>query len=100
MKVTDMRTKEVIIVAADAGMLETVDELLTAKIGCLPVGDTDGKLTGFITEIDCLGRLSDCLWRGIFKEMPSEEWRKTSTIFLNTKSYYLKDKRKGFLGRV
>jgi CBS domain-containing protein len=45
---------EVIMVAAEAGVIETVDKLLTMKIGCLPGVDEEGKLTGMITETDCL----------------------------------------------
>src|SRR5262245_65956030 len=70
-KVTDIMTKEVITVAAEAGVLETVDKLLTAKIGCLPVVDADGKLTGLITETDCLRCFRDLLKMGKFKEMLS-----------------------------
>jgi CBS domain-containing protein len=45
-RVTDIMTKEVITVAAEAGVIETVDKILTEKIGCLPVVDTEGKLIG------------------------------------------------------
>ena len=67
-KVADIMTKEVITVAAEAGVIETVDKILTEKIGCLPVVDGDGKLTGLLTETDCLRCFRDLLKMGTFKE--------------------------------
>ena len=70
-RVTDVMTKEVITVAADAGLGETVDKMLTAKIGCLPVVDADGKLTGLITETDCLRCFRDLMKLGTFEAVSS-----------------------------
>lgn len=67
-RVADIMTKEVITVAAEAGVVETVDKLLTMKIGCLPVVDAEGKLTGMITETDCLRCFRDLLKMGAFKD--------------------------------
>ena len=61
-------TKEVITVAAEAGVIETVDKLLTMKIGCLPGVDEEGKLIGVITETDCLRCFHDLLKMGTFKD--------------------------------
>lgn len=66
--VADVMTKEVVTVAAEAGVSETVDKLLTMKIGCLPVVDAEGKLIGVITETDCLRCFHDLLKMGTFKD--------------------------------
>jgi CBS-domain-containing membrane protein len=66
--VADVMTKEVVTVAAEAGVSETVDKLLTMKVGCLPVVDAEGKLTGMITETDCLRCFLDLLKMGTFKD--------------------------------
>lgn len=66
--VADVMTKEVVTVAAEAGVIETVDKLLTMKIGCLPVVDAEGKLIGVITETDCLRCFRDLLKMGTFKD--------------------------------
>jgi CBS-domain-containing membrane protein len=66
--VADVMTKEVVTVAAEAGVIETVDQLLTMKIGCLPVVDAEGKLIGMITETDCLRCFRDLLKMGAFKD--------------------------------
>jgi CBS-domain-containing membrane protein len=66
--VADVMTKEVVTVSAEAEVIETVDKLLTMKIGCLPVVDAEGKLTGLITETDCLRCFRDLLKMGTFKE--------------------------------
>jgi len=66
--VADVMTKEVVTVSAEAGVIETVDKLLTMKIGCLPVVDEEGKLTGLITETDCLRCFCDLLKMGAFKD--------------------------------
>lgn len=65
-KVADVMTTEVVTVAAEAGVVETVDKLLTMKIGCLPVVDAEGKLIGMITETDCLRCFRDLLKMGTF----------------------------------
>lgn len=67
-KVVDVMTTEVVTVAAEAGVIETVDKLLTMKIGCLPVVDAEGKLIGVITETDCLRCFRDLLKMGTFKD--------------------------------
>jgi CBS-domain-containing membrane protein len=67
-KVADVMTMEVVTVAAEAGVIETVDKLLTMKIGCLPVVDAEGKLIGVITETDCLRCFRDMLKMGAFKD--------------------------------
>jgi CBS domain-containing protein len=61
-------TKEVIQIGAEAGVVEAVDKIVTAKIGCLPVADEDGKLVGLLTETDCLRCFRDLLKMGTFKE--------------------------------
>jgi CBS-domain-containing membrane protein len=66
--VADVMTKEVVTVAAEAEVIETVDKLLTMKIGCLPVVDAEGKLIGVITETDCLRCFRDLLKMGTFKD--------------------------------
>ena len=67
-KVVDVMTTEVVTVAAEAGVIETVEKLLTMKIGCLPVVDAEGKLIGVITETDCLRCFRDLLKMGTFKD--------------------------------
>lgn len=67
-RVEDVMTKEILTVSAEAGVIETVDKLLTMKIGCLPVVDTEGKLIGVITETDCLRCFRDLLKMGTFKD--------------------------------
>lgn len=69
--VADVMTQEVVTIAAEAGVSETADKLLTMKIGCLPVVDAEGKLTGMITETDCLRCFRDLLKMGTFKDMLS-----------------------------
>lgn len=66
--VEDVMTTEVVTVAAEAGVIETVDKLLAMKVGCLPVIDADGKLIGMITETDCLRCFRDLLKMGTFKD--------------------------------
>ncbi len=67
-KVVDVMTTEILTVSAEAGVIETVDKLLTMKIGCLPVVDAEGKLIGVITETDCLRCFRDLLKMGTFKD--------------------------------
>lgn len=67
-KVADVMTTQVVTVAAEAGVSETVDKLLTMKIGCLPVVDAEGKLIGMITETDCLRCFRDLLKMGTFQD--------------------------------
>lgn len=66
--VADVMTQEVVTIAAEAGVSETVDRLLIMKIGCLPVVDAEGKLTRMITETDCLRCFRDLLKMGTFKD--------------------------------
>ena len=67
-RVGDVMTKEVTLIAAEAGVVEAVDKMVTAKIGCLPVADEDGKLVGLLTETDCLRCFRDLIKMGAFKE--------------------------------
>jgi CBS domain-containing protein len=67
-RASDVMTKEVILIAAEAGIVEAVDKMVTAKIGCLPVADEDGKLVGLLTETDCLRCFRDLLKLGTFEE--------------------------------
>lgn len=67
-KVVDVVTTNVVTVAAEAGMSETIEKLLTLKIGWLPVVDAEGKLMGLVTETDCLRCFRDLLKMGTFKE--------------------------------
>src|SRR5215468_10936336 len=43
-RVSDVMTQEVISVSAEAGVAEAVEKMISAKIGCLPVTDAEGKL--------------------------------------------------------
>ncbi len=67
-RVSDVMTKEIILIGAEAGVVEAVDKMVATKIGCLPVADENGKLIGLITETDCLGCFRDLLKIGIFKD--------------------------------
>ena len=70
-RVSEVMTQEVISVSAEAGVAEAIEKMVSAKIGCLPVTDAEGKLSGLITETDCLRCLHDLLKMGTFKEMLS-----------------------------
>ena len=67
-RVSDVMTKEVTLIGAEAGVVEAVDKMVTAKFGCLPVVDGDGKLVGLLTETDCLRCFRDLLKMGAFKD--------------------------------
>ncbi|MBI3757721.1 MAG: CBS domain-containing protein [Deltaproteobacteria bacterium] len=70
-RVRDVMEKEVVMVDAEAGVIEVVDKLMSDKIGCLPVTDQQGKLVGLLTETDCLRCFRDLLKVGTFKEFLS-----------------------------
>lgn len=67
-RVRDVMTKEVILIEAEAGVVEAVEKMVTAKIGCLPVVDENGRLAGLLTETDCLRCFRDLLKMGTFKD--------------------------------
>ena len=67
-RVRDVMTKEVTAIAPEAGVVEAVDKLVTAKFGCLPVVDEHGTLVGLLTETDCLRCFRDLLKMGTFKD--------------------------------
>ena len=67
-RVSDVMTQEVTTISPEAGVVEAVDKMVTAKIGSLPVTDTEGKLVGLLTETDCLRCFQDLLKMGTFKE--------------------------------
>ena len=66
--VRDVMTKEVTAIGSEAGVVEAVDKLVTAKFGCLPVVDEQGTLVGLLTETDCLRCFRDLLKMGTFKD--------------------------------
>jgi len=66
--VRDVMTKEVTAIGPEAGVVEAVDKLVTAKFGCLPVVDEQGTLVGLLTETDCLRCFRDLLKMGTFKD--------------------------------
>jgi len=66
--VRDVMTKEVTAIGPEAGVVEAVDKLVTAKFGCLPVVDEHGTLVGLLTETDCLRCFRDLLKMGTFKD--------------------------------
>jgi CBS domain-containing protein len=47
--------------SADTDIREAVDVMLTARIGCLPVVGTGGRLMGLVSETDCLRALKRIL---------------------------------------
>jgi len=67
-RVSDVMTKEVTLIGAEAGVVEAVDKMVTAKFGCLPVVDGDSTLVGLLTETDCLRCFRDLLKMGTFKD--------------------------------
>ena len=67
-RVSDVMTKEVITTRADSSLVAAIDSLVTAKIGCLPVVDQEGKLVGLLTETDCLRSFHDLLKMGSFEQ--------------------------------
>jgi acetoin utilization protein AcuB len=67
-RVSDVMTTEVIQIGVEAGVVEAVEKMVTAKIGCLPVVDEQGKLVGLMTETDCLRCFRDLLKMGTFKD--------------------------------
>ncbi|MGE0679578.1 MAG: CBS domain-containing protein [Candidatus Binatia bacterium] len=70
-RVRDIMTKEVTTVDSEAGVSDAVEKFVSDKIGCLPVTDEQGKLTGLLTETDCLRCFRDLLKMGKFKEVLS-----------------------------
>jgi CBS domain-containing protein len=66
--VSAVMTKAVILIGAEAGVVAAVEKMVTAKIGCLPVADEDGKLVGLLTETDCPRCFRDLLKMGTFKD--------------------------------
>lgn len=56
MKVRDIMVTPVVVVTEDASLEEVARTMLEHKIGCVPVIDKHGKLTGIITETDFTGR--------------------------------------------
>jgi CBS domain-containing protein len=50
-RVSDVMTTEVIQIGVEAGVVEAVEKMVTAKIGCLPVVDEQGKLVGLMTKL-------------------------------------------------
>ena len=67
-QVRDVMTKAVTTIGPEAGVVEAVDKLVTAKFGCLPVVDEQGTLVGLLTETDCLRCFRDLLKMGTFKD--------------------------------
>ena len=53
--------RDVLTVGPDESLAATADTLWSAKIGCLPVVDTDGVLIGIITEADFVRLASQLL---------------------------------------
>jgi CBS domain-containing protein len=56
MKASDIMTRRVVTVRADASILEAGRLMLESKISGLPVVDGGGRLVGIVTERDFLRR--------------------------------------------
>lgn len=52
--VSSIMTREVITVTPDTSIRELAELFVTRRIGSVPVVDTDGKLTGIVTESDLI----------------------------------------------
>jgi CBS domain-containing protein len=54
LKAKDVMTKEVITIAPETGLEETIARLVNNKISGMPVCDKEGKVVGMISEKDVL----------------------------------------------
>jgi CBS domain-containing membrane protein len=70
-RVSDVMTREVTTVDAEAGVVDAVDQMVAKKFGCLPVTDREGQLVGLLTETDCLRCFRDLMKAGNFKDVLS-----------------------------
>lgn len=56
MKVKEIMTQPVVVIGEDATLEEVAQTMLDRGIGCVPVVDGEGRLTGVIVESDFTGK--------------------------------------------
>ncbi|MGI9592348.1 MAG: CBS domain-containing protein [Myxococcota bacterium] len=61
-RVGDVMTHSPRTIAAEASLREAADCMADHRIGCLPVVDEDGRLTGLLSETDLLRALATRTW--------------------------------------
>ncbi len=65
--VGDFMTKELVVFTPEMDIYTAIDELIKAGISGAPVVDNEGKLTGIISQKDCLRILAN----GVFHDAPA-----------------------------
>jgi len=70
--VADVMTHAPLTVSDDTSLADAAERMAEARIGCLPVVTSDGRLVAILTETDLLHALATLLWTAS-RRIPREE---------------------------
>ena len=103
-KVRDYMTTNLIVFHPDTELFQAIHQFLSSNISGAPVVDSDGRLVGLLSEVDCLksilsgsyydyeslgGTVSECMTRDVDVLSPEED-------ILAVSERFIKERRRRF----